>query len=159
MLRRKCHLTVTYRSLERSTRAGESWHRGPVVLSWADVLRGAANIGDGYNVVLHEFAHKLDEENNGTNGQPVLYEQGQYGEWADCPGARSMSRSRSALPEERTKCCMSMVLHHRLSSSLSQRSRFFEKAGRDAERRLPQLYDQLRRFYHLHPATWGRSRS
>lgn len=56
----------------RSRRAGESWHRGPVVLSWSDVLHGASNSEDGYNVVLHEFAHKLDEENSGTNGQPIL---------------------------------------------------------------------------------------
>ena len=69
-----------------STRAGESWYRGPVVLSWKDVLRGAANVGDGYNVVLHEFAHKLDEENGNTNGLPVLPEREHYGEWAKVLG-------------------------------------------------------------------------
>jgi hypothetical protein len=35
--------------------AGESWPGGPVVLSWEDV----AQAGTGYNLVLHEFAHKL----------------------------------------------------------------------------------------------------
>src|SRR3954454_21239884 len=33
---------------------GESWERGPVILSWADV----AGRGETYNVVIHEFAHK-----------------------------------------------------------------------------------------------------
>ena len=47
---------------EDSTRAGESWYRGPIVLSLADVVRGSSNEKDGHNVVLHEFSHKLDEE-------------------------------------------------------------------------------------------------
>jgi Mlc titration factor MtfA (ptsG expression regulator) len=40
-------------------RLGESWARGAVVLSWDDVVAGAADIHDGHNVVLHEFAHSL----------------------------------------------------------------------------------------------------
>ena len=67
---------------ENSVRAGESWHRGPVVLSWGDVVRGADDASDGFNVVLHEFAHKLDEENAGTNGLPALHADHHYAEWA-----------------------------------------------------------------------------
>jgi len=50
---------------------GESWLEGPVILSWADAeLRG----GDtGYNVVIHEFAHKLDMLNGDANGFPPLH--------------------------------------------------------------------------------------
>ncbi|MBH1987344.1 MAG: zinc-dependent peptidase [Burkholderiales bacterium] len=44
----------------RDWRAGESWQEGQVVLSWADVLEGAARPHDGWNVVIHEFAHQLD---------------------------------------------------------------------------------------------------
>lgn len=44
----------------RDWRAGESWQEGLVVLSWEDVLVGAADPGDGWNVVIHEFAHQLD---------------------------------------------------------------------------------------------------
>ncbi|CAL1239859.1 protein of unknown function [Candidatus Methylocalor cossyra] len=40
---------------------GESWELGPVVLSWADVE--ASGQGEGYNVVVHEMAHKLDMRN------------------------------------------------------------------------------------------------
>ena len=53
---------------KRSRRAGESWHRGPIVLAWSSVSQGAANAGDGYNVVLHEFAHQLDSEDGGADG-------------------------------------------------------------------------------------------
>jgi Mlc titration factor MtfA (ptsG expression regulator) len=39
---------------------GKSWDNGRVILSWDDVEKGARDFTDGYNVVLHEFAHQLD---------------------------------------------------------------------------------------------------
>lgn len=51
--------------------SGESWLAGPVILSWADTeLRGGYT---GYNVILHEFAHKLDMLNGDANGYPPLH--------------------------------------------------------------------------------------
>ena len=51
--------------------SGEAWHRGPIILSVADVLgSGQAN---GNNVVLHEFAHKLDMLNGIADGFPPLH--------------------------------------------------------------------------------------
>ena len=50
---------------EPQARLGESWARDVVVLAWDSVLAGAADIHDGHNVVLHEFAHQLDQENGG----------------------------------------------------------------------------------------------
>ena len=50
--------------------AGEAWEGGPVVLSWDDVEASLAL--DGYNVVLHEFCHKLDMVNGDANGMPPL---------------------------------------------------------------------------------------
>jgi MtfA peptidase len=49
--------------------SGESWLQGPVILSWQD----AKGAGDGYNVVIHEFAHKLDMLNGDANGFPALH--------------------------------------------------------------------------------------
>ena len=46
----------------RSVRLGESWQSGPVVLAWDSVKGGTSNIADAQNVVLHEFAHQLDQE-------------------------------------------------------------------------------------------------
>ncbi len=51
--------------------SGESWSRGPVIISWADVEE--AGSGGGYNVVIHEFAHKLDMLNGEPNGYPPLH--------------------------------------------------------------------------------------
>jgi len=57
----------------RRALAGESWQRGPVILSWADARPGAHPHGTASNVVLHEFAHKLDMLNGAANGMPPLH--------------------------------------------------------------------------------------
>jgi Mlc titration factor MtfA (ptsG expression regulator) len=56
----------------RRTLSGESWQQGQVLLSWDDVLAGAADPDDGHNVVIHEFAHQLDQERGRANGAPWL---------------------------------------------------------------------------------------
>ncbi len=52
-------------------RAGESWPQGPVILSWEDILDSGQ--GEGYNVVIHEMAHKLDMLDGEANGRPPLH--------------------------------------------------------------------------------------
>jgi Mlc titration factor MtfA (ptsG expression regulator) len=51
---------------------GEAWDTGAVILAWDDVLHAAKDLRDGYNVVIHEFAHQLDLENGDANGLPHL---------------------------------------------------------------------------------------
>jgi Mlc titration factor MtfA (ptsG expression regulator) len=43
-----------------------------VMLSWQDVLASSVTQGDGYNVVIHEFAHKIDMRNGHADGCPPL---------------------------------------------------------------------------------------
>lgn len=52
--------------------AGESMPGGPVVLSWPDVEASADWESAGMNLVVHEFAHKLDMHNGDANGCPPL---------------------------------------------------------------------------------------
>lgn len=52
--------------------SGESWLRGPVILSWDDVASGLT-ASSGQNVVVHEFAHKLDMLDGSANGMPPLH--------------------------------------------------------------------------------------
>ena len=52
-------------------RSGETGVGGPVVLSWEDVA--ASGRLEGYNVVIHEMAHKLDMLNGDANGFPPLH--------------------------------------------------------------------------------------
>lgn len=67
----------------RDARAGESWHGGPVIVSWSDAVRSFAGESDGQNVIVHEFAHKLDEENPDVEGLPILASKEHYHEWKD----------------------------------------------------------------------------
>ncbi len=62
----------------RQVLAGESWQQGRVVLSWDDVVAGAADPDDGRNVVIHEFAHQLDQESGPANGAPFLGDRAHY---------------------------------------------------------------------------------
>lgn len=71
----------------RQAMAGESWTRGQVVLSWADVLRGAADPADGSNVVIHEFAHQVDQDNGAADGQPWQPTAAMRQRWASVMGA------------------------------------------------------------------------
>ena len=48
--------------------SGEAWEGGPLLISWRD----AQLAGDGYNVVIHEFAHKLDMLSGEADGMPPL---------------------------------------------------------------------------------------
>lgn len=57
-------------SEQREALAGESWTQGQVVLAWSEVLAGAADPDDGRNVVLHEFAHQIDQDGGAADGRP-----------------------------------------------------------------------------------------
>jgi Mlc titration factor MtfA (ptsG expression regulator) len=57
--------------------SGEAWEGGPLIISWHDVQMA----GDGYNVVIHEFAHKLDMLNGEPDGMPALHSGLTEGEW------------------------------------------------------------------------------
>ena len=61
--------------------SGESWQRGPVIISWADAQE--CGQGSAYNVVIHEFAHKLDMLNGDANGFPPLHAHMSRSRWAD----------------------------------------------------------------------------
>ena len=63
-------------------RRGESWLRGPVVLSWDEVRRTSGDVDDGHNVVFHEFAHQLDGESGDNEGAPALPRRSMYVAWA-----------------------------------------------------------------------------
>jgi len=60
-------------------RAGEAWQGGPIILSWEDTLGGGRNEDDGYNLVIHEFAHALDGL-DGEMGGNVMFDDVESGE-------------------------------------------------------------------------------
>jgi len=135
-----------------SARSGESWYRGPIVLSLKDVMRGSSNEHDGHNVVLHEFAHKLDEENGVLDGLPILREGAHYKQWAEV-----LTREYAEFLE-RVERGKNKVIDEYGAVSATEffavaTESFFEKPEQ-MKKRLPELYQQLQTFYGLDPAEW-----
>ncbi len=136
-----------------SVRLGESWRRGPVILSWADVLRGIDNPGDGHNVVIHEFAHKLDEQNGPMDGLPVLRRHGDYPDWAQI-----MTREFADLVERAARRRNRVLDEYGTTSPaefFAVASEAFFERGLQMKAQLPGLYAQLERYYGVNPAGWG----
>lgn len=68
--------------------SGEAMENGPVTLSWEDVADAGGSVAEGYNVVVHEFAHKIDMRDGTPDGCPPLP--------AGFMGARSAGAARKA---------------------------------------------------------------
>ncbi len=137
---------------EHVERVGESWHRGPVVLSWQDILHGLSAHGAGMNVILHEFAHKLDEQNGETEGLPVLHDDDHYTEWTKVLGREFATLSESVATGNDS------VLDEYAATSPAEffavaTEAFFESSQRMRDE-LPALYRQLQRYYAIDPASW-----
>jgi Mlc titration factor MtfA (ptsG expression regulator) len=62
---------------------GEAWERGPLVLSWADIETDLAHPHDGFNVIVHEIAHKLDMLDGASDGVPPMPDGMSRREWID----------------------------------------------------------------------------
>jgi Mlc titration factor MtfA (ptsG expression regulator) len=59
--------------------SGEAWEQGPVILAWSEVE--ASGRGEGFNVVVHEFVHKLDMLGGEADGVPPLHSGMRVPEW------------------------------------------------------------------------------
>ena len=136
----------------QDARSGESWHRGPVVLSWQDVLESLEDAGDAYNVVLHEFAHKLDEENGEVDGVPALAHGSHYKEWAEV-----LSRAYGAAAGASGGKPVAVLDEYAFTAPEEffavATETFFERAS-ELKAELPELYAQLERYYCVDPAAW-----
>ena len=139
---------------EPQARLGESWTRGEVVLVWDNVLSGAADIHDGHNVVLHEFAHQLDQEDGAGDGAPVLARRSMYVAWARVLGHDFDQLVRDTERHHRT------LLDRYGATSPAEffavaTETFFEKP-RQLRSKHPELYAELRDFYRQDPAARDR---
>jgi Mlc titration factor MtfA (ptsG expression regulator) len=127
--------------------AGEAWGRGPVILSWADVL----NIGQkpGHNVVIHEMAHKLDMLNGDANGFPPLHRRMDRRVWSQV-----FSSAWDHLQEEQRNGAELPINPYALESPAEffavASEQFFESPAK-LRQHLPDVYRQLEQFYRQHP--------
>lgn len=133
-------------------RAGESWHGGPVIVSWRDAVRSFSGEPDGQNVILHEFAHKLDEENPDVEGLPVLTSREHYREWKQV-----LTRTWESLEETLETLDDPAIDDYALTSPAEffavATEAFFESPVR-LRRQFPELYAQLEKYYCVDPASW-----
>lgn len=141
-------------SQDRATATlGESWAWGIVILSWDSVLAGAANVHDGHNVVLHEFAHQLDQEDGYADGVPYLPRTLSYVTWAH------VLRDHFADHVRATNRGKPHVLDAYGATNPAEffavaTETFFEKP-RQLFDSSPALYEELRRYYGQDPVAYA----
>jgi Mlc titration factor MtfA (ptsG expression regulator) len=137
-------------------RLGESWKRGPIVLSWDDVLGGAADPNDGHNVVFHEFAHELDSESGAMEGAPDLPNATMYTAWA-----RVLGNEYKSLLIDLEKNHRHLIDAYGATNPAEffavVTEAFFEKSLQ-LKSRHPELYEQMCSFYRQDPASRRTSR-
>jgi Mlc titration factor MtfA (ptsG expression regulator) len=137
----------------RSIRLGESWQNGPVVLAWNSVTGGAMNISDARNVVFHEFAHQLDQEDGVADGAPVLEHRSAYGAWARILGEEYTALQKSKKAHRRSVMNKYGATNPAEFFAVATET-FFEKP-KQMQKRHPELYDELRDYYKLDPLQWS----
>jgi Mlc titration factor MtfA (ptsG expression regulator) len=149
--------------LTHDAMAGEAWLGGPVILSYEDV----AMTGDealrvaGYNVVIHEFAHKLDMRNGEPNGFPPLHKDMAPKAWKDAfAGAYrdflAKVEAAERLPESRMQRAMdALPMDPYAAESAGEffavASEAFFETPEVLAPAYPALYEQLRLFYRQDP--------
>ena len=136
---------------QRHALSGESWSQGQVILSWDDALAGAAKPNDGQNVVIHEFAHQLDQENGPANGAPLLPRRDRA-QWA-----RVLSEGFAQLQGEVQRGEHGLFSHYGATNAAEffavVSEVFFEQALAMAAAH-PAMYREFAQLYRIDPMSW-----
>jgi MtfA peptidase len=137
---------------QRRALSGESWQQGQVILSWADTLAGAAGTDDGQNVVIHEFAHQLDQENGPANGAPTLSGRRARERWARVMAAEFGHLQRDTAAGQPT--LLSSYGATSPAEFFAVASEVFFEQPQSLAAQHPGLFAELSRFYRLNPLSW-----
>lgn len=132
--------------------AGESWDFGKIVLSWQDTLVGAKIPDDGRNVVIHEFAHQLDQEDGRANGAPILDSGQSYQCWSEV-----FSKQFEILQKQADEGTPSLFDYYGATNPaefFAVVSEVFFEQAREFSHQQPQLYRQLTQYYKVDPVQW-----
>lgn len=137
---------------ERQVLAGESWSQGQVILSWDDVRSGAADPGDGRNVVVHEFAHQLDQADGQSNGAPPLPYGMDGRRWARVLQAEFDHLQRQLAAGEPN--LLGAYAATNPAEFFAVASEVFFEQGPQLAAERPALYAELSAFYGVEPTSW-----
>lgn len=126
--------------------SGESWEQGPVILSWD----AAAGAGSEMNVVLHEFAHKLDMRDGAANGCPPLRPGMSLPDW-NRAFTDAYDRFHLAL-EHDEMLWLDDYAAHNPGEFFAVLSEMYFLRPQALQTDMPAVYRQLRLFYGQDPA-------
>jgi len=140
---------VTEREIVRT---GESWSRGPVILSWTHAKQGAINDQDGHNVVFHEFAHQIDDLSGRTDGAPNLGKNQNFADWERVFVTAYETHVQNVHKGRRTVIDPYGAEGHEEFFAVSVEV-FFEKPA-SLKQSEPEVYEQLSLLFQLDPSTW-----
>lgn len=140
-------------------RLGESWQEGRVVLSWPDAQAGAlsgewgAGTDTGHNVVMHEFAHQLDQETGPANGAPALRPGQSAHTWAQVFQREYEDLRWLADAGEPTLIDPYGATAPEEFFAVATETFFMQPRALSSQH--PALYAQLQQHYGLDPLHWG----
>src|SRR5262245_3436749 len=132
----------------REPMSGESWLEGPVILSWADAAQAGG--ASGYNVVIHEFAHKLDMLNGDANGFPPLHGEMKRADWSAVFSAAYEDFCRRV--EMRRETRIDSYAAESPAEFFAVFSEAFFEIPQAVQGDYPEVYRQLAAFYRQDPA-------
>jgi Mlc titration factor MtfA (ptsG expression regulator) len=124
--------------------AGEAMPGGPVVLSW-DATANDPHI----NVVIHEFAHKLDMVNGAADGLPPLHPGMNRAAWA-AAFKDAYEGFCDAIERGKDTWLDPYAAEHPSEFFAVISEAFFEDPA-ETKRRYPDVYAQLKLFYRQDP--------
>jgi MtfA peptidase len=132
---------------EQEAKSGEAWEQGPIILSWADVEAGMER--DGYNVVIHELAHKLDMRDGAANGCPPLHAGMSPKRWAETFSAAYEDLCRRVDADEETP--IDPYATESPAEFFAVASEYFFELPELLYGEYPQVYGRLKEFYRQDP--------
>ncbi len=135
---------------EQSVHAGQSWLQGPIVLNWMDV-QDSFDLS-GFNLVIHEVAHKLDSRGSGyTNGVPAIA-LSEVAAWEqDLNAAMNAIRDEIELVGE-AAASMDAQAASEPAECFAVLSEYFFSAPHLLNTQFPSLYRRFSGFYRQDPA-------
>lgn len=136
----------------RVARLGESWTQDQLILSWDQVRQYLLNWQDGHNVVLHEFAHQLDQEDGIAEGLPILPRALDYAVWAKIMTAEYLQLCDRVENSKKTVIDSYGATNPAEFFAVATEA-FFEKPIQ-LNQKHQDLYELLQRYYRLDPLQW-----
>lgn len=128
---------------------GESWSRGPLILSWESVERGMQETRPDGNVIIHEIAHKLDMLNGPADGYPPLHQGMNLRQWTLSLGAAYKELVKRV--EHHHDPCINPYAAASPGEFFAVISEYFFCAPEILHSYFPDVYRQLRFYYRQHP--------